>query len=121
MPWPEEPSGYLVPAHIQAAWSGASSAGATFGVMVAGQLIERIGRKHTMGIASLITALGVALQVAAKEWRLFLVGRLISSLGYGMVFLLSPVWIGETVRPELRGFFLCLMNASIVVGQLLLA
>ena len=31
------------------------------------------------------------------------------------------MWIGETVRPELRGFFLCLMNTSIVVGQFLLA
>ena len=38
-------------------------------------------------------------------------------MGFGMVFTFSPVWIGELARPELRGFFLCLQNGSIVVGQ----
>jgi len=38
-----------------------------------------------------------------------------------MVFIISPVWIGENARPELRGFFLCLMNGSIVLGQFVLA
>lgn len=45
----------------------------------------------------------------------------LTAIGFGIVYILSPVWIGETVRPELRGFYLCLMNTSIVVGQLLLA
>jgi hypothetical protein len=43
------------------------------------------------------------------------------AIGFGAVYLESPVWIGETVRPELRGFFLCIMNGSIVLGQFLLS
>ena len=43
------------------------------------------------------------------------------AIGFGIVYILSPVWIGENVRPELRGFFLCLMNGAIVFGQLVLA
>jgi hypothetical protein len=34
-----------------------------------------------------------------------------------MMFTISPLWIGETCRPELRGFFLCFFNTSIVFGQ----
>jgi hypothetical protein len=43
------------------------------------------------------------------------------AIGFGIVFLESPVWIGENCRPELRGFFLCIMNGSIVLGQFLLS
>lgn len=38
-----------------------------------------------------------------------------------MVFLTAPVWIGENVRPEVRGFFLCFINGSIVLGQFILS
>ena len=34
-----------------------------------------------------------------------------------MMFTISPLWIGETCRPELRGFFLGFFNTSIVFGQ----
>lgn len=34
-----------------------------------------------------------------------------------MMFTISPLWIGEICRPELRGFFLCFFNTSIVFGQ----
>lgn len=33
------------------------------------------------------------------------------------MFTIAPLWIGETCRPELRGFFLCFFNTSIVFGQ----
>lgn len=33
------------------------------------------------------------------------------------MFTISPLWIGETCRPELRGFYLCFFNTSIVLGQ----
>lgn len=46
--------------------------------------------------------------------------RLIISLlgaSIGIMFTISPLWIGESCRPELRGFFLCFFNTSIVLGQ----
>lgn len=38
-----------------------------------------------------------------------------------MAFVISPVWISENVRPELRGVFLCTTNLTLVVGQFLLS
>jgi hypothetical protein len=44
-----------------------------------------------------------------------------AAMGFGMVFVIGPVWIGENVRPELRGFFLCFTNGAIVLGQFILS
>jgi hypothetical protein len=57
----------------------------------------------------------------AKALILLKGGRLLNAIGFGMVFIISPVWIGENVRPEVRGFFLCLVNGSIVLGQFILS
>ncbi|KAK9311170.1 general substrate transporter [Lipomyces starkeyi] len=114
-------TGYIIPARYLSGWSAAASGGDIIGILLSGQLIEWIGRKHSLLVGAVITAIGVGMQVASTEWILFLCGRLVNALGFGIVYILSPVWIGETVRPELRGFYLCLMNTSIVVGQLLLA
>lgn len=45
---------------------------------------------------------------------------IIPGVAIGVMFTISPLWIGETCRPELRGFFLCLFNTSIVLGQFLM-
>ncbi|KAF3762109.1 general substrate transporter, partial [Cryphonectria parasitica EP155] len=120
-PWPSEASGYLIPATIQSAWTACSTAGEILGVLVSGHIMDRIGRKHTILIGSLFTAIGVAMQVASHEWKLFLGGRLVNGVGFGIVYVIAPVWIGENVRPELRGLFLCIMNGSIVFAQFVLA
>lgn len=52
--------------------------GLIVGAMAGGQLLEMIGRKHSLAFGSLVTAVGVAMQLASHEWKLFLAGRLIS-------------------------------------------
>ena len=81
--------------------------------------MEMIGRKHLILMGSIMNAIGIGMQQASTEWKLYLGGRLVNAVGFGMVFTFSPVWIGEVVRPELRGFFLCILNGSIVLGQFL--
>lgn len=44
-----------------------------------------------------------------------------AAIGFGLVFVIAPVWIGENGRPELRGLFLCFTNGSIVLGQFILS
>ena len=88
IPYPSQPSGYLITARVQSAWFGASIAGDVVGVAIAGQIMDIIGRKHTIGIGTVITAVGVGVQVASHTWEVFLAGRLIN----GMSRTLLTVW-----------------------------
>ncbi|CAI4213190.1 unnamed protein product [Parascedosporium putredinis] len=83
IPWPSQPSGYLIPAKIQSAWSGVSTVGDAIGILISGQLMDRIGRKWTTLIGAVFTCAGIGVQ--------------------------------------LRGFYLCLTNGSIVLGQFILS
>jgi MFS family permease len=73
VPFPSLPSGYLIRASWQSAWSGASAAGNIVGVLMAGQLADLIGRKYTIGIGTIVTAAGIGIQVGSEGWKVFLV------------------------------------------------
>ncbi|CBF79088.1 hypothetical protein AN7097.2 [Aspergillus nidulans FGSC A4] len=79
-------------------------------------LLWKHGRKSGILVASAISVAGL-LQQLATHWRVHLTGRGGNGNAIGMMFTISPLWTGETCRPELRGFFLCFFNTSIVLGQ----
>jgi fucose permease len=76
--FPSQPSGYLIPARWQSGWAGASSAGSIIGEISVSFLLDNIGRKHTIAVGSLFTAIGIGMQIASTEWKLFLAGRFIN-------------------------------------------
>ncbi|KFZ14604.1 hypothetical protein V502_05988 [Pseudogymnoascus sp. VKM F-4520 (FW-2644)] len=83
-------------------------------------MLEKFGRKPGILAASIISVAGVlcrCLQQLAKDWKVHLAGRGVNGIAIGIMFTIAPLWIGETCRPELRGFFLCFFNTSIVFGQ----
>ncbi|KAL2106793.1 hypothetical protein VUR80DRAFT_6210 [Thermomyces stellatus] len=121
IPFPSQPSGYLIPANVQSAWSGVSTGGDAFGILISGIIMDRIGRKWTVLVGCVLTAAGIGVQMGADDWKEFLAGRLVNAIGFGLVFVIAPVWIGENGRPELRGLFLCFTNGSIVLGQFILS
>ncbi|CAK7237601.1 hypothetical protein SBRCBS47491_010038 [Sporothrix bragantina] len=121
VPYPAEASGYLITARVQSAWSAISTVGDILGIVISSFVMERIGRKHTIFFGIVFTSVGIGMQIASHEWTLFLGGRLVNAVGFGIVYVVCPVWIGENVRPELRGLFLCFINGSIILGQFILA
>ena len=40
--------------------------------------MDRIGRKHSIIVGTIITAAGIGIQVASHDWKLFLGGRLVN-------------------------------------------
>lgn len=100
IPYPSQPSGYLIPANVcalpkchphsrtclltlvseqvQAAWSGVSTGGDAFGILISGMIMDRIGRKWTILVGCVLTAAGIGVQMAADDWKEFLAGRLVN-------------------------------------------
>lgn len=129
-----EPSGnYLIPAHYLSAWNSIAPACEIVSTFVVVPSLEKFGRKPAILVAMMISVAGVLLQQLATDWRTHLAGRGVNGkrspskpslssdialgIAIGTMFTISPLWIGETCRPELRGFFLCFFNTSIVFGQ----
>lgn len=73
IPYPSQPSGYLIPATWQSAWSGASTGGDVLGIFIGGQVADIIGRKPTLGIGTILTAAGIGVQMGSHDWKVFLV------------------------------------------------
>jgi MFS family permease len=78
IPYAGAQRGYLVPASWQSYWAAASQAGDFLGAICASYLLEKIGRKPNVLISAILTSVGVGLQIASVEWKLYLVGRLIN-------------------------------------------
>lgn len=113
-----QPDGsHLIPARYLSAWNSIAPATEIATTFIFVPLLEKFGRKWGILASSLISAAGVLLQQLAPDWRMHLAGRGVNGIAIGMMFTISPLWIGETCRPELRGFFLCFFNTSIVFGQ----
>lgn len=113
----QDDGSYLLPAHYLSAWNSIAPATEIVTTFIFAPLLEKYGRKWGILASSLISTAGVILQQLAPDWRTHLAGRGVNGIAIGMMFTISPLWIGETCRPELRGFFLCFFNTSIVFGQ----
>ncbi|EAW24623.1 putative MFS alpha-glucoside transporter [Aspergillus fischeri NRRL 181] len=117
-----QPDGsHIIPAHYLSAWNSIAPACEIASTFIYAPLLEKYGRKPGILVASAISVAGVLLQQLATDWRVHLAGRGVNGIAIGMMFTISPLWIGETCRPELRGFFLCFFNTSIVFGQFAIA
>ncbi|CAO3692873.1 unnamed protein product [Umbelopsis ramanniana] len=111
---------YIIRAPIISAWSVLGLGLDLITAIVITPLIDRWGRKPFIAVAALVSTGAVIIQQLSTEWKLQLVGRGLNGVAIGIMFTISPLWIGETCRPELRGFFLCCFNSSIVLGQFLM-
>ena len=108
---------HLIPAYYLSAWNSIAPATEIVFTFLFAPLLERFGRRWGIPTASVISVAGVLLQHMTTDWRVHLAGRGVNGIAIGMMFTITPLWIGETCRPELRGFFLCFFNTAIVFGQ----
>ena len=77
--------------------------GTLFGSIVAVFLMDAIGRKASLLAFSVMSLfIGWTLLMAASQaWQLY-VGRFLLGLGVGLEITISPVYIHETTRPNMR-------------------
>ncbi|KAH7928789.1 general substrate transporter [Leucogyrophana mollusca] len=88
---------------ITGAINGIFSAGGTIGALTAGYMSDRYGRKITMNVAAVISVLGGVLLAGAVNTAMFLVGRIVSGWGVGMLVVLIPIFQAEVSPPSSRG------------------
>lgn len=105
----------------QASWiTGLLSIGCFVGCVMAGPIMERIGRRRTlMFVASGFYAGGFLLITLASSAELIYSGRFMNGIGLGFVLATVSVYIVEIATTDMRGFLGCFVQFLGSVGVLL--
>lgn len=93
--------------------------GCILGVITAGLLSDRLGRKPVLmiaGIAFLISGIGCAL---ANSTDMLVVFRIIGGIGVGTASVISPMYITEFSPAKIRGKMVAVYQLAITIGILL--
>ncbi|GLB43411.1 putative major facilitator superfamily, sugar transporter (TC 2.A.1.1) family protein [Lyophyllum shimeji] len=97
------------------------SAGTFFGALLGAPTADYMGRKWGIVFACLVFAAGVAMQTAATEIPLFVVGRVFAGLGVGLVSCLIPMYQSECSPKWIRGAVVSTYQWAITIGLLIAA
>ncbi|XP_002159066.3 facilitated trehalose transporter Tret1 isoform X3 [Hydra vulgaris] len=90
---------------------------ASFGSILSGIFIDKIGRKSTALMNSMISLLGYAMLIFAEVQLVsYLPGCIISCVGVGMTSLVVPVYIAEVSTARLRSIVGAITYYAIVFG-----
>lgn len=104
---------------LQQGWYvGCALVGSIVGVLFAGILSDKFGRKLTMIIsASLFSVSALGCAVCADFTQLVLY-RIIGGVGVGVVSIVSPLYISEVAVPQYRGRLVSLYQLAVTIGFL---
>lgn len=104
---------------LQQGWYvGCALVGSIVGVLFAGILSDKFGRKLTMIIsASLFSVSALGCAVCADFTQLVLY-RIIGGVGVGVVSIVSPLYISEVAVAQYRGCLVSLYQLAVTIGFL---
>ena len=104
---------------LQQGWYvGCALIGSIVGVLFAGILSDKLGRKLTMVISAVLfstSALGCAI---SADFTQLVIYRIIGGVGIGVVCILSPLYISEVSVAQYRGRLVSLYQLAVTVGFL---
>ena len=97
---------------------GCALIGSILGVLVAGVMSDRLGRKKTMLLSALMFSISAIGCAACNGFGALVAFRMIGGFGIGVVSIVSPMYISEVAVPERRGTLVSLYQLAITVGFL---
>lgn len=77
---------------------------------------EKLGRRKTTRLGSLLFSIGGLIQTFSKNLFSLGIGRLISGMGVGFLSGTAPTYIIEISSPDLRGFLGCVQFTGNILG-----
>ena len=102
---------------IELGWSVSSLAlTATFAMMVAGPISDRIGRRPVLKIAAVLFAISAVASAIAPDFLTLVLARMLGGLGVGAALIIAPMYIAEIAPAEIRGRMVSFNQLNIVIG-----
>jgi sugar porter (SP) family MFS transporter len=97
---------------------GCALAGSIAGVMIAGSLSDKFGRKIVLLLSAVLFSVsGIGCMIAGSEVQL-VIARILGGIGIGVASVISPLYIAEISVPRFRGRLVSMYQLAITVGFL---
>ncbi|KIW32402.1 uncharacterized protein PV07_03951 [Cladophialophora immunda] len=117
---------HIIPSMWMGLWNAVSPIGIMIGSIIAGWLQDRVGRRPTLALGSLLSAAGVAiiycshfLDVLDSRRGTFLAAKLIQGLAIGSLLCTTQTYLSEILPPKLRGSVMAFFPVFTLLGQLI--
>ena len=115
MGWPEEDNATV------ALWEGFTvngfNLGAAISAVLAGHLlVDRHGRWPALLVGSLLFAAGGALQAAAMNTAMLILGRVVAGVGVGITSSAGPAFIAEVAPEKIRGMLVGIYQNNVCLA-----
>jgi len=102
---------------LQLGWVVSSlSLTAAVGMLAAGPLSDRLGRRPVLQIAAVLFAVSAIASAVAPDYLTLVVARMLGGFGVGAALIVAPMYIAEMAPPASRGRFVSFNQLNIVVG-----
>ncbi|ETS83859.1 hypothetical protein PFICI_05735 [Pestalotiopsis fici W106-1] len=112
------PGTTIIDSKYVSAWGGIQSAGQFFGQVLLQYATERLGRKPALWIIWIILVASIFTESFASHWDHWLIAKLLSGMGVGMLQSTMPLYLSEIAPTQLKGFFINAYSLWFVLGQL---
>nr|KAK5450731.1 hypothetical protein LTR18_000747 [Exophiala xenobiotica] len=117
--WDETKQAYAFPSTWLSAGSGTANAGMAIGCMIAGPIIERLGRRLTIVVIVIIGLIGMIIQNAVPSYWGIMAGRTVNAVSMGIEINNIPMYQSELSPPAIRGSMVNLFSWWEMVGVLI--
>ncbi|KAL6705693.1 hypothetical protein ACN47E_006482 [Coniothyrium glycines] len=112
------PGTTVIKGNYISAWGGIQSAGQFIGQVTLPYATERFGRKAAFYIIWIMFVTSVLGESFATRWQHWLIAKLLSGMGVGMLQCTMPLYLTEISPSQLRGVFISAYSFWFVAGQL---
>jgi sugar porter (SP) family MFS transporter len=90
--------------------------GAMVGALIAGAVADRLGRRWTVLLASILFVFGALIEALAPNTTILIIGRFTVGFGVGVASVAAPLYAAEMAPTRLRGRFVSLYQLAITIG-----
>lgn len=93
--------------------------GCILGVIIAGELSDRFGRKYSLLVSALLFSISAIGCTLSGSHSTLIIYRLIGGIGVGLASMISPLYISEVSPAKNRGQMVALYQLAITAGIVL--
>ncbi|KAJ5820027.1 hypothetical protein N7474_005618 [Penicillium riverlandense] len=108
----------IIESKYVSAWGGIQSAGQAVGQILLQYATEAYGRKVALYIIFVDLVVSIFIESFATRWDHWLVAKLFSGMGVGMLQSTMPLYLSEISPSQLRGLYINAYSFWFVIGQI---